>query len=407
MGARKKKLTSEDRVLEHLKRTRCRHLTLVPGQYSKEYDEVVRNTKSLSELEKELGMPSSTLARAISELAIDENVLVYRFKKNGEYLPNENYDRKAHRSSSVRVAYRTNEQRYVGERLLEAAGGNLLAAGEILEHLSVSIDTPEVNDGNVRLHFSVGSALLNLTIGKGIFTATGARPVTFFLAQANALDISEHHFVPCSDHIKGFGNQAVILRLPTQALCLPSKYTSGPIIGDVSVPNFGNIALTFYPSGNEVWITQVFGLWSPTFGLLTEKHLARSKSTDGPTKVQPPHILNFDRWSRQARIWPEPLVKISAGQPPALERFFQDGDQERYTDGHGLEKVTSRKLSLPGFFDIRPWMNVHRLIYGEEDTPQPTQKQINLFQNEMNNRTWPCKVPALLGFRHFHVAITR
>lgn len=405
VGTPKKKLTVEDRVYEYLKHIRCRDIKLVPGEMFREYDEVIRNTRTQSEIARELGLAKSSVARAIGELTRDENVLVYRFQKNGAYIPGDEYDSEIHVSSIARVAYRSNQEKYVGEKWVEALNGNLVAPREILPFLSVSTNPPDLEDKELRLHFSTGSSLMNLTISRGAFEKNGALPITVFLAQANALDVSDSRFVPTEAHVRPFEGQVIVLRLPTQSLFLPSKFG----YGGQSIPAFGNIALTFYPSGQTVWITQLRGLWSPTYGKLTDQHLGAEVVTDenGRQKSLPPNILNFDRWTRQGRLWPETLVKISKGQPPELSTFFPEEDQERYSTGHAFDHIGSSAVKTPKIFELSPWLDVSRILFDNDEIEPATKSQIDAFRSDMDTRTWPCQGPCILGFRHFHLAITR
>ncbi|MER2511844.1 MAG: hypothetical protein ABTQ25_05380 [Nitrosomonas ureae] len=404
----KRKHNTEDRVYEYIKKyVRCRDIHLKPGEFSKEYDEVIRNTRTQSELAKDLGLAKSSVARAIGELALDDNILVYRFRKNGVYIPNDEYDRDVHVSSVARVAYKSDQEKYVGERVLETVGGSLLASRDILQHLSISFKSPKLDDHELRLHFSVGSALLTFTIGKGVFGESGGLPVTVFLSQHSSLDISDSNFVPTADHVRAFGNQLIVLRLPNQSLLLPSKSGYGQSFGGRGIPAFGNIALTFYPAGNEAWVTQSLGLWSPTYAKLNDQHLMSRTDIDknDRTKNVGPDILNFERWSRQGRIWPEPLSKISRGQPPKLKEFFPPEDQSRYTKGHSLPTIVSRKLQTPKIFDLDAWLDVNRIVHGHSEPA--TAAQNKAFSSFMDGRTWSCQSPCILGFRHFHLAITR
>lgn len=404
----KKRLFVEDRVYEYLKHIRCRDLKLVPGELSRDYDEIIRNTRTQSEIARELGLAKSSVARAIGEMTRDENVLVYRFQKNGTYIPNDEYDPSVHVSSVARVAYRSNKEKYIGERLLEALGGNLVAPLEILPSLSVSTNVPDLEDKELRLHFVAGSSMMNLTISRSAFERNGALPITIFLAQASALDVSDSRFVPTEAHVRSFDGQVIVLRLPTQSLYLPSKFGYGQCFGERSIPAFGNIALTFYPSGQIVWITQLLGWWSPTYGKLTDQHLAIGVKTDenGRKKSLCPNILDFDRWSRQGRLWPEPLQKISRDQPPELTNFFPE-DQGRYTNGHSLDHIGSSALKTPKIFDLSPWLEVSRIVLDNDEIELATRSQIESFKSYWDARTWPCQAPCILGFRHFHLAITR
>lgn len=409
MNRPKKKLIVEDRVYEYLKHIRCRELNLVPGEISRDYDEVIRNTRTQSEIARELGLAKSSVARAIGEMTRDENVLVYRFQKNGTYIPNEEYNPEVHVSSIARVAYRSSQEKYVGERLLEALGGNLVASREILSFLSVSTTIPDLEDKELRLHFSTGSSLMNLTIGRGAFEKNGGFPITIFLAQASVLDVSDSRFVPTEAHVRSFEGQVIVLRLPTQSLALPSNFSYGQSLGGQSIPAFGSIALTFYPSGQSAWITQLVGWWSPTYGKLTEQHLAAEVETDknGRKKSLPPHILNFDRWSRQGKLWPEPLMKISKGQPPELSKFFPQEDQSRYSKGHAFDHIASSALKAPKIFELSSWLDVSRIVFDSDEIEPATKSQIESFKSDMDSKTWPFQTPCVLGFRHFHLAITR
>ncbi|MBK9038016.1 MAG: hypothetical protein IPL83_02455 [Bdellovibrionales bacterium] len=408
MGRTKKKQTTEDRVYNYIKKyVRCRDIHLKPGEYSTDYNEVIRNTRTQSELAKDLGLAKSSVARAIGELSLDEKVLVYRFRKNGVYIPKDDYDPDVHVSSVARVAYKSDHEKYIGERILETVSGSLLASRDILQHLSISFKSPKLDDHELRLHFSVGSALLTFTVGKGVFGKSGGLPVTVFLSQHSPLDVSSNNFVPTADHVRAFGNQLIILRLPNQSLLLPSKSGYGQSFEGRCIPAFGNIALTFYPTGNDVWVTQLLGLWSPTYAKLTDQHLLSRTEVDENDRAKNigPDILNLERWSRQGRIWPEPLSKISRGQPPKLKEFFPREDQSRYTGGHSLPTIGSKKLQTPRIFDLDAWLDVSRIVCGYSEPA--TKSQIETFKSEMDARTWSCQTPCVLGFRHFHLAVTR
>lgn len=408
MSRIKSKLTVEDRVYEYIKKyVQCRDIQLKPGEFSKDYDEVIRNTRNQSEIAKDLGQPKSSVARAIGKLTHDKNFLVFRFRKNGVYIPNDEYTPKVHVSSIARVAYKSDHEKYVGERIFETVGGNLLASRDILSHLSISYRPSNLRDNQLRLHFPIGSTLMTLTIGKEAFGTSGALPITIFLAQASALDVSNHNFVPTLDHIHSFGNQLIVLRLPNQSLLMPSKDGYGQAYGNHSIPALSNVALTFYPTGQDTWITQTLGLWSPTYGKLTEQHLtARIEIDKNKRQINyGPDILNFERWSRQGRIWPEPLSKILPGQPPIQKEFFPHSDQSRYTNGHSFPKISSTELRSPKIFELGPWLDMNQIVNGKSETP--TQSQIKAFSAFMDARTWSCQSPCILGFRHFYLAITR
>jgi hypothetical protein len=402
VAIRKKKLSSEDRVLERLKLYRCRALTLVPGEISREYNEVISNTVRQSKLMEDSGMPKQTVSAAIKSLMdFNPNVLVYRFDKDGTYIPNDVYNHKLHPSTVVHLGFKSENERFSGERLLDMVGASLLATSQFLEHVAISKASSDLTDGELRLHFTLGNAMLNLTIRKSVFEVTNARPFTLFLAQTNALDLSLFSFVPELDHLRSFDHQVAVLNLPTQSFHLPNHSRVPPQDKAVlSTPDFGNIALTFYPAGKEVWITQLFGSWSPRFAHLKDEHLIENQSNVPP-------VFNFDRWRRQGRIWPEALVKISKGQPPKLEPFFSEETLVRYLDGHGLKKISSTKLTHPKIFEIAPWLEVSRQIHTSGKTEDAGPTQIEAFRSHIDDLTWACNVPALLGFRQFHIAITR